>query len=427
MNRFWYSCLLTLALPFVPLKLLWRGLKQPAYLSHWPERFGFYRQKIIAPVIWLHCVSVGETRAAEPLIKALTIAYPQHDILLTHGTPTGRDTSLALFGGKITSVYLPYDYNFAVKKFLRYFKPQIGLIMETELWFNLIAACKKHKIPLLLVNARLSEKSLNGYQKLGNLVQTGIKNLSAIAVQGLDDAANFKGLGANTVNVFGNLKFDVKPPASAVVLGKELREHFGENRTVFLAASTREGEEELIIDAVKDLDILTVIVPRHPERFDEVADLLNKHYLKFMWRSDLQVKTQDNHEVAAKTVPPDCQFVIGNSMNEMFTYYGASDFTFIGGSLLKFGGQNLIEAAAMGVPILIGPHTFNFKEATKTAIRMGAAIRIKDVTSLRENIIALMQNEKKCQKMQRAALNFSATATGATDKTLQLVKQFLRG
>lgn len=414
MNRFFYSLLLYLALPFVPLKLLWRGIKQPAYRQHWGERFGFYNIKITKPIIWLHCVSVGETRAAEPLVKALQTQYPQHQILLTHGTPTGRDASEALFGDNIQSVYLPYDLPFAVNHFLMHFQPKIGLIMETELWFNLIAACKQKQIPLLLLNARLSEKSFNGYAKLGQLVRDGLQNLSAIAAQTTDDAARLQNLGAQNISVAGNLKFDVKPPADGVDKGVQLRALLGENRTIFLAASTREGEEALILEAIKSLDIVTVIVPRHPQRFDEVEALIKNAGWFYMRRSNL-------HEPINKNV----QIILGDSMGEMFTYYAACDFSFIGGSLLPFGGQNLIEAAVIGLPILIGPHTFNFAEASRDALAAGAAFLVKDAASLKERILELSNNKALRQLMAKSALDFSSASAGATARLMKLIEKYL--
>jgi 3-deoxy-D-manno-octulosonic-acid transferase len=418
MNRFLYTILLTLILPFVPLKLLWRGFKQPAYLRHWGERFGFYKIVVTKPVIWLHCVSVGETRAAEPLVKALQLQYPQHQILITHGTPTGRETSESLFGNtvlnnKVQTVYLPYDVPFAVNNFLKHFQPNIGLLMETELWFNLIAACKQREIPLLLLNARLSEKSANGYAKLGKLATEGLQNLAAIAAQTNDDATRLQSLGAQNVSVAGNLKFDVKPPADSLDKGLQLRSLFGK-KPVFLAASTREGEEALILDAVNNLNILTVIVPRHPQRFDEVAALLQSRGLHYVRRSSL-----------AKQVDSVTQVILGDSMGELFTYYAACDFTFIGGSLLAYGGQNLIEAAAMGKPILIGEHTYNFADASNNAVIAGAALRVKDTAELREKIEYLLKNKSSLTSMQNAALAFSNNSQGATMRTMQLISSFL--
>ena len=413
MNRFLYSILLYAVLPIVPFKLWWRGIKQPAYKLHWRERFGVYALKVNKPVIWLHCVSVGETRAAEPLVKALQAQYPQHQILLTHTTPTGREASEQLFGDAVQRVYLPYDLPFAVRRFLKHFQPKIGLIMETELWFNLIAACKKNEIPLLLLNARLSEKSAKGYGKLGRLVTEGLQNLSAIAAQTRADAVRLQMLGAPHVDITGNIKFDVRPPANALENGLKLRALLGE-KTVFLAASTREGEEALILEAVKDLTILTMIVPRHPQRFDEVEQLIKAAGLHYVRRSQLVLPI--NQQV---------QVVLGDSMGELFSYYAACDFTFVGGSLLKFGGQNLIEAASMGKPILIGKYTYNFAEATANALRAGAATQVSDVASLREKIQYLAKHSEKRTQMQQASLNFSQASTGATFRTMQLIMAHL--
>jgi len=414
MNRFSYSLLLYLALPFVPVKLLWRGSKQPDYLKHWGERFGFYKTPVNKPVIWLHCVSVGETRAAVPLVKELQQQYPNHQILITHTTPTGREASEALFGDKVQRVYLPYDLPFAVNHFLSHFKPAIGLLMETELWFNLIAACKRRKIPLLLLNARLSEKSAKGYAKLGKLAAEGLQSLDAIAAQTADDFARLQVLGANNISVAGNLKFDVKPPADSVDKGLQLRKLLGPERTVFLAASTRDGEEKHILEAVKGLGLLTIIVPRHPQRFNEVEGIIQNAGFTYQRRSNLTGPIDNNIQV-----------ILGDSMGELFTYYAACDFTFIGGSLLEYGGQNLIEAASMGKPILIGMHTYNFADATKNAVEAEAAIRIKDTEELRDRIQYLLNNPQKREKMQQVALRFSETSTGATLRMMKLIKTFL--
>jgi 3-deoxy-D-manno-octulosonic-acid transferase len=413
MNRFLYSILLYLLLAFVPLKLLWRGIKQPAYRQHWPERFGFYNTPVNKAIIWLHCVSVGETRAAEPLVKALQLQYPNHQILITNGTPTGRETSEALFADSVQRVYLPYDVPFAVNRFLAHFQPKIGLIMETELWFNLIAACKQREIPMLLLNARLSEKSATGYAKLGKLTREGLQSLTAIAAQTNDDAARLQNLGASNISVVGNLKFDVKPPADSVDKGLQLRLLLGE-KPIFLAASTREGEEELILEAVKDLDILTVIVPRHPQRFNDVESMIRIAGFQYQRRSKM-----------VEPIDKNTQVILGDSMGELFTYYAACDFSLIGGSLLPYGGQNLIEAAAMGKPILIGSHTHNFKQVSKDAIDMGAAVRINGYIELREKIQYLLENKIKRQEMSEAALTFSETYSGATARMMQLIHRFL--
>ena len=420
MSRNVYTFLLYLLLPLTPLKLLWRAKKQPEYLAHWQERYGCYKQSLTKPVIWLHCVSVGETRAAEPLIEALLQQYPNHQILLTHTTPTGRATSQQLFGDQITRVYLPYDLPFAVNRFLKHFKPVIGALMETELWFNLIHSCKQHHVPLLLVNARLSEKSARGYSKLGKVVKQGLQGLAAVAAQTAQDAARLQALGAANVSVVGNIKFDVAPHTDAVTWGKLLRDALGKARPVLLAASTRDGEEALILTAVAQANIpnlLTIIVPRHPQRFDEVADLLNKSALNFVRRSSL---------VADKvSVDPHIAVVLGDSMGEMFTYYASCDVAFIGGSLLPLGGQNLIEACSMGKPVLIGPHTFNFEQATAMAINAGAAQRVQNSGDLAQHLQALFADTDKQQSMSAAALRFSNESRGATQRTLSLLSQFI--
>lgn len=413
MPRFLYTLLLYIALPFVPLKLFWRGLKQPEYWQHWAERFGFY-PKSAQQVIWLHCVSVGETHAAAPLINTLKQTYPDRPILLTHTTPTGRAASVKLFGSTVQRAYLPYDTPFAVNRFLKHFKPSIGVLMETELWFNLIAASKKNNIQLLLLNARLSARSANGYAKLGNLIKNGLSDLTAIAAQSDEDARRLQQLGATNVSVSGNLKFDVTPPADSQANGEAMRSLFGESRPIFLAASTREGEEALILEAVKDLDVLTIIVPRHPQRFNDVATLIDQQNINYARRSTL-----------TSPIAKDTKVILGDSMGELFSYYTACDFTYVGGSLLPFGGQNLIEAAMMGKPILIGEHTFNFTEASKLAIVSGAAIRIHDVVTLRRQVEALMQDVALREQMREAALTFSQSATGATEKMMALIKQQL--
>ncbi|MDO9282759.1 MAG: lipid IV(A) 3-deoxy-D-manno-octulosonic acid transferase [Methylotenera sp.] len=420
MSRRLYTFLLYLLLPFTPLKLLWRAKKQPDYLQHWRERYGFYTLKLTKPVIWLHCVSVGETRAAEPLIKLLLHKYPNHQILLTHTTPTGRATSTQLFGDLVARVYLPYDLPFAVKLFLKHFRPVVGVLMETELWFNLIAGCKQYDIPLLLVNARLSEKSALGYGKLGEVVQQGLQSLSAVGAQTTRDAERLQSLSAHSVSIMGNLKFDVFPPDNAVAQGQLLRSRLGERRPIFLAASTRDGEEALIINAVTKANIpnlLTIIVPRHPQRFEEVAALIKKHGAIFSRRSTL---TEQSVE------PSQFSYFLGDSMGEMFTYYAACDVAFIGGSLLALGGQNLIEALSLGKPVLIGPHTFNFAQVAELAVAAGAAQRVQNTAELANSIKMLFSDFSKQQAMSDAALNFSAQNRGATQRTLSLIAQYLR-
>lgn len=429
MNRLIYTLVLYLLLPFTPIKLLWRGLRQPEYLQHWAERYGFYKTpKNNQALIWLHCVSVGETRAAQPLILALLKEYPSHQILITHATPTGRDTGLKLFPSeqfnRVSRCYLPYDVPGAVHRFLTHFQPSLGIILETELWFNLIRACQIKNTPLLLLNARLSERSAKGYRKAAKLTDRGLRQLSIIAAQTQNDALRIQSLmseHAQHVKIMGNLKFDVIAPKNAIERGLYLRKILGENRPIFLAASTREGEEALILDALQQVNIpnlLTVIVPRHPQRFDEVEALLEKRHIAFCRRS-----TFSNGTVAGDISQQNV--VLGDSMGEMFMYYVACDIAFIGGSLLPLGGQNLIEACAMAKPVIVGPHTFNFEDATQQALDAGAAIRVSDEKELAQQLNVLMQAPQRVQKMGISALSFSQSASGATERAMQIIKDFI--
>ena len=420
MARFVYSLVLLALLPWAVLHLLWRARRQPEYLQHWGERFGVFvasRDEAPVPTIWLHAVSVGETRAAQPMLAALRDRYPGHQILFTHMTPTGRATSETLFGDSVERIYLPYDTPWAVRRFLRRYRPQYGLIMETELWPNLVAACRQEGIPLLLVNARLSERSARRYARFPALTREALHGLSAIGAQGRDDAGRLEALGAPAVSVTGNLKFDIEAPQQQLDLGRSLRAAWGD-RAVWLAASTREGEEALILDAWRVAGVcataLLVIVPRHPQRFDEVARLARERGFTVQRRSD------DRPLMAATGV------LIGDSMGEMFAYYAAADLAFIGGSLLDFGAQNLIEAAACGTPILIGPSTRNFAEAAAAAIACGAARPVADAADLVAQVGGVLGDEALRDAMSRAGRCFVKQHQGATARTMELLSRAVR-
>ena len=416
MPRFLYSLVLYLLLPFIPLRLLWRARKQPQYLSHWGERFGFYRTTSSQPLIWIHAVSVGETHAAAPLIDALQARYPSYRILLTCMTPTGRAAGNQLYGERVLQAYLPYDYPIAVRLFLKHFQPAFGLLMETELWPNLIATCKQRGVPLTLINARLSERSARGYARIGSLTREALENLPLICAQTTADAERLLQLGATYVNVTGNLKFDVATPADIALQTQRLRALWGNERQVLLAASTREGEEALLLDAFNfNSDFLLVIVPRHPQRFAKVAALLAARGIAFQRRSE-------NTTIRAET-----RVVLGDSMGEMFTYYGASDVAIIGGSLLPFGGQNLIEACVMGVPVILGPHTYNFAQATQDAIAAGAALRVVDARSAVLEARRLLEDTLVKKHMRDAAHEFAAAHRGAVKNTMAAIEGKLSG
>lgn len=420
MPRFVYSLLMYAVALLLPLKLFWRGLKQPEYRQHVGERYGYYTQTATAPVIWVHCVSVGETRATQPLILALLAHYPQHQVLITHGTPTGRDTSSQLFkqeiaSGRVLQAYLPVDTAGAARRFLAHFKPVLGLLMETELWFHLIGQATRLGIPMALLSARLSAKSAAGYAKLGSLTRTGLQQLSLVAAQTAADAERLQALGAKQPVICGNLKFDVTPPADSAAKGSELRQLLGPDRTVLMAASTREGEESLILDAVQGTDVLTLLVPRHPQRFAEVESLLKARGLRYELRTAL-----------AQPLNGDVQVVLGNSMGEMYTYYAASDFAVMGGSLQPLGGQNLIEAAAMGVPTILGPHMFNFAQVTQAAVIADAAVQLGDVAKLHDMIAMLAADRSKVETMALAAKGFTAQHRGTTQRLMAAIEPLLK-
>ena len=418
MPRFLYSALLYLLLPMVAGKLALRCIKQAAYRPHWRERFGFYRLPRQSGVIWLHCVSVGETRAAASLIHALLAQYPERSLLLTHSSPSGRATSEALFGNRVQRAYLPFDLPFMVRRFLTHFQPDLGVLLETEIWFNLLAACQQRQIPMVLANARLSEKSARGYAKLGSLAQNGLQSLHLIAAQTPNDAKRFQGLGAKRVETLGNLKFDALPPSGTEAAGIHFRRLFGEQRPVFLAASTREGEEALILDALAATpiaDLLTVIVPRHPQRFAQVEALLKKRGLAYEKRSSLK------DAVASRT-----KIILGDSMGEMYAYYASADLCLIGGSLLPFGGQNLIEAMRLGKPVLLGPHTYNFEHASNEAVEQGAAQRVNSVQEISTALLTLMNQPDRLNEMGAKGLSLCEASLGATEKSLLSIAGLLK-
>jgi 3-deoxy-D-manno-octulosonic-acid transferase len=413
--RLGYRLLLWLLFPWVLMHLWWRGRRQPGYREHIPERFGWYQTRPGRPVIWLHAVSVGETRAAEPLVRALAARYPGHELLLTQMTPTGRETAQQLYGGAATIVYLPYDYPGAVARFLARFRPRLGILMETEIWFNLVECCARLGVPLLLANARLSEKSARGYELVAPLTRAALRGLAAVSAQTREDAERLERLGARGVEVTGNLKFDVALAPQLLALGAELKQRIG-RRPVLLAASTREGEEELILDALARIGVeglLLLLVPRHPQRFDDVAALLAKRNLSYLRRSD------------NRALPPDCRVLLGDSMGEMPAYYAACDLAFIGGSLLPYGGQNLIEACAVGRPLLFGRHMYNFAEASRLAVAAGAAVEVADAAMLGERAGELLRDQATLARMSQAALAFSRAHQGATARNLALCERLL--
>ena len=423
--RLLYTLAWWLALPLVLARLWLRGRQEPGYRRHWGERLGFYGHQPApaADTIWLHAVSVGETRAAEPLIDALLAAWPDCRIVLTHMTPTGRATGKALFakhGARLVQSYLPYDTGAMPASFIRHFAPRICILMETEVWPNLIHQCNRYKVPVVLANARLSQRSLGKAQRLGKLIADAARGITLVAAQTPDDADRVRQLGVRDVVVTGSIKFDVVVPEAALATGAALRAAIGA-RPVLLCASTREGEEPLILDAYIRASLpanaLLLIVPRHPQRFDEVEKLIAARGLAVRRRSGL---AQDD------AVAQGTQVLLGDSMGEMFAYYAACDCAFVGGSLLPLGGQNLIEPAALGKPVLIGPHTFNFALVTEQAIAAGGAALVADADALMAQASALLQDPARLSSMGQKALAFASQHRGATPRTLAAIQALLR-
>jgi 3-deoxy-D-manno-octulosonic-acid transferase len=422
--RLLYSFLWWLAMPLVLGRLWWRGRKEPGYRRHLGERFGYYGptpgpDQQLRRTIMVHAVSVGETRAAEPLVEALLRAWPDCRILLTHMTPTGRATGKALFGKhgeRVIQSFLPYDTGFMVGRFLRHFSPAVCILMETEVWPNLIAGCDAYGVPVALVNARLSERSLRRGQRFGGIMMAAARGITLAAAQTEADAARIASLGAPQVAVTGSIKFDVVPPEAALQTGAMLRSHFAQ-RPVLLCASTREGEEALVLDAYRALadkppGMLLLLVPRHPQRFDEVARMAEERGLSLARRSALP------EQVSADVL-------LGDSMGEMFAYFAACDCAFIGGSLLPLGGQNLIEACAVGKPVLVGEHTFNFLQATEEAVAAGAALRVPDAAALMGEAVRLLSDDEARARMSEHALSFAKRHRGATLRTVELLRQLI--
>jgi 3-deoxy-D-manno-octulosonic-acid transferase len=423
-----YQLLWHLLLPFAFIRLAWRTRHSAEYLHHFSERLGFANRKsIVQGSVWIHAVSVGETRAAQPLIEAYLARG--ETILLTHMTLNGRRTGAALFAlaiasGQLRQVYLPYDLCWSVANFIRTFKPKLGLFMETEAWPTVVFYCAEIGLPLFLVNARLSERSARRVNRFGKAGRALFQAFAGILAQTQFDAERYRSLGVKKVEIVGNLKFDVPLDPSLVQHGKAWQQELhGNQRLMVCAASTRDGEEVIILRAWRDLlqsnafenAPLLCLVPRHPERFTEVANQIHEAGLRFRRRTEWG------------GIPKgitDLDVILGDSMGEMPMYYSAADLVVMGGSLLPFGGQNLIEACAAGCPVLLGEHTYNFQQAALDAIKIGAARRIQGELILSESV-ALMEvlkelllNTAELAKMSSAAKAYSLEHQGATKKIL---------
>lgn len=415
MMRALYTLIWLLGLPFALLRTRLRGRREPGYLEDIRGRLGLGPRPPSRPTLWLHAVSVGETRAAAPLLTALRARYPDHRILITQMTATGRATARALYGDFAEFAWLPWDLPWTQRAFLRRWRPALGIVMETEIWPNLVDECHRAGVPVVLANARMSARSAARYARLGGFVRTVLRDFSALVAQTTEDAARLSALGAPRVAVAGNLKFDIEPPASQLDVGRGWRAGLGPRR-VLLLASTRENEEAPLLDALLPelpSDVLIALVPRHPQRFDEVADGILARGLTLCRRSTGAVPDTNT------------RVWLGDAMGEMFAWYALADLALIGGSWQPLGGQNLIEACAVGCPVVIGPHTFNFSTATLDAIDAGAALRATDEANAADIARALLDDPEARQRMATAARAFACAHRGATARTLAVLEALL--
>ena len=416
-----YTALFFLCLPLIIVRLLLRGLRAPTYWRRWPERFGnSLGTPFKSHTIWIHAVSVGEVEACKPLVKALQTAYPKHNLLITTMTPTGSDRVKLLFSDTVFHCYLPYDLPFAINRFLKHNRPVLGIIMETEIWPNLILTCRQKGIPVVLANARMSDRSAKGYAYFPKFIKSILNSLRFIAAQAQQDQDNFRKLGVDITDVHkvGNLKYEISLPVSLVEKSKAMRVMWGNNRQVLLAGSTHEGEEEIILQATRLIqskfpNLLLVLVPRHPERFDRVVGLAHRAGFKTLRHSDQLTCSSDTH------------VLIVDTMGELPLFYAACDVAFIGGSLIPHGGHNLLEPAALGRPIIIGPHFFNFNDITKQFLQANAAIEVSDTETLSDSVSNLLTNPEQRAEMGKTGLKLIANSRGASVRLAKLLERYI--
>ncbi len=423
MPRILYSFIYYLLLPIILLRLLWRSLAAPAYRQRIAERFGFARCRRVDKTIWVHAVSVGETLAAAPVVDQLLQRYPDFRVVMTTTTPTGSERVGALFGNRVDHVYAPYDLPGSVQRFLKDVKPKLLIIMETELWPNMLHHCRQQGCKVLLANARMSARSARGYLRFSGLTRAMMADINQVAVQSDSDAQRFNtmGLAESAMEVTGSIKFDVDVSEDQRQKVKELRLRWAAGkRPIFVAASTHEGEDELILAAFAQLkdkvaNALLVLVPRHPERFSQVLTLCQLRNWHVLTRSS--------------GIIPDASvdILLGDTMGELPLFLGAATVAFIGGSLVVHGGHNMLEASAWGVPVLSGPHVFNFADISQLLEQAGGLQFVGDSNDLAQSLISLISDTSKCQAMGKAGLKIVEQNRGATQKLLALIDHQLAG
>jgi 3-deoxy-D-manno-octulosonic-acid transferase len=418
MMRLVYGVLTRVAAPAVFAATLVRAAKDPAYRTHLGERFGLGR-RLAMPSIWLHAVSVGEVSAAAALVRALHARHPDVPLVLTTATPTGRAQAATLFGADVEVRFLPYDTAGSVRRFLARIRPLAAIIMETELWPNLLHECGRRGVPVVFASARLAARSVPRYRRFGTLFSAGLRN-AWVAAQSSADADRFIALGADPARtrVVGNLKFDMRPGEAVAESGRELRRRYLGARPVWTAGSTHEGEEELVLGAHAVLEravrgALLVLVPRHPQRFEGVAALLERRGLVFDRRG------------RSETVRPEAQVLLLDTMGELTAFYAASDVAFVGGSLVPVGGHNLLEPAALGVPVITGTHTQNGQEIARLLIEAGGALEVADAVALAAAAGRLLADPALRERMGESARSFVEAHRGSLARLLALIEPLL--
>lgn len=415
-----YTALLYLIQPLIWLRLWLRGRKAPAYRKRWAERYGYCSGKVEPHGIVLHSVSVGETLAAVPLVRALRHRYPTLPITVTTMTPTGSERAQSAFGKDVHHVYLPYDLPGSINRFLDTVNPRLVIIMETELWPNIIRILHQRQIPLVIANARLSERSARGYKKLGGFMRDLLQRITLIAAQNAEDGDRFLSLGLKRSHlaVTGSLKFDISVTPELAARAVTLRRQWASRRPVWIATSTHEGEEAIVLDAHRQLlqhfpDLLLILVPRHPERFKDACDLTQKRGFSFTLRSSGEIPSGST------------QVVIGDTMGELMLLYGIADLAFVGGSLTERGGHNPLEPAAHAIPVLMGPHTWNFKDICAKLQQAEGLITVTDAASLEKQVANLLQDDDYRRYYGRHAVEVLHQNQGALQRLLQLLEPHL--
>lgn len=409
-----------LGTPVILARLASRGLRYHDYFDRWKERFGFFPKPKLHNPIWIHAVSVGEVNAALPLIEALMERYTDASFVVTTITPTGSERVRRVFEDRVFHVYLPYDLPASVGRFLDRVKPRLGVIMETEIWPNLFSACDKRGVPLVIVNGRLSERSLRGYGPVRPLAAAALRSTEFVAAQSSADAKRFQMLGADPqqVGVLGNLKFDMGVPAQWLLSGHEMRQSWGEKRPVWIAGSTHEAEEMAVFEAHLEVlhrfpDALLLIAPRHPERFRAVEQTGRHLGFRMSVRSE------------AGEPPAGTQCFIIDAMGMLMGYYAAADVAFVGGSLAKIGGHNVLEPAALAKPVLVGPNTFNFSEITRTLLDSGGGQLIGDSAELGLAVVELLRDRDRRLQAGMAARRVFERERGAVARTMRLIERVM--